>query len=115
MCFPGPGSYKADFKHVEETARTARIHSLINADKGWRPVKSKAPDCGSYNFGLSKDKTGKKTVSHFFSRPGGDKDVKAEKTTFTTEYIKIKKFVPGSGSYKPKYDIVSTPYTRKRI
>lgn len=92
------------------------MHKLLKESKGWRPVKIKAPDCCSYEVGKVIDKIGKKTVGHFFSKPGGEsKDgPKSEKVTFTTEYIRMKKFVPGAGSYKPKYDIVSTPYTKKR-
>jgi len=42
----------------------------LKGSKDWKPVKSKAPDCGSYDFQNAKDKIGKKTVSHFFIRPG---------------------------------------------
>lgn len=84
----------------------------LKGSKGWRPVKNKAPDCGSYDFFKSKDKIGKKTVSHWFIRPG--EKCTNDKVTFTTEFCKMKKFVPGAGTYDAKIDKVSRPYIRKR-
>lgn len=111
-CYPGPGSYKVDHKWTEETARASKINPDAKESKGWKPVKSKVPDCGSYDFFTAKDKIGKKTVSHFFIRPGEKHTT--DKVTFTTEFTKMKKFVPGAGTYDAKIDKVARPYTRKR-
>jgi len=37
------------------------------------------------------------------------------KETYTSIMTKSKKFVPGVGSYNPKIDCVSVPYSRKRL
>ena len=112
-CFPGPGTYRLDHKWTEEKARTSTFAPDKKENKGWKPVKSKAPDVGTYDQVSSKDKTLKRPVSHYFVRPGttrGD----TEKVTFTTEYTRMKKFVPGTGSYNVNLNVVSRPYTRKR-
>lgn len=68
--FPGPGTYKANHEYVAESSRKARIHPLTKDNRGWKPVKSKAPDCGTYDIAKAKDKIGPKTSVQFFSRPG---------------------------------------------
>lgn len=86
--------------------------------QSWRPVKSKAPDVGSYEPNPCKDKQSfaKRPVSHYFVRPGTDPGTlrSTEKKTFTTEYTQMKKFVPGCGSYNPNINVISRPYCRKR-
>lgn len=111
-CFPGPGTYKANHDYVAPTARKARIHPLTKDNRGWKPVKSKAPDCATYDIAKAKDKIGLKVSTQFFSRPGAGRNT--EKTTFTTEICKLKKFVPGAGTYKPEYRCVTAQYTNRR-
>jgi len=115
-CYPGPGSYSAvNFKITEKKAPVISIAPDRSTHKGWKPVKSKNPDCGSYNPANSMDKLAKKTQSVFFLKPGSKPGKeKSEKVTFTTEFTRMKKFVPGTGTYEPKLSSVSIPYLRKR-
>ena len=82
--------------------------------KSWRPVKSKEPDCASYEFGKGKDFVGKSPFIHKFAVPK-DAEKKQSKETYTTIISRQKKFVPGVGSYHPKVDYVAVPYGRKRL
>ena len=77
--------------------------------KGWKAIKSKDADCGSYQFHKSKDYTLHKDPNHAFPKSKSDK--------FTVEYAKKKKHVPGTGHYKPEkgMDMISKPYSKKRF
>ena len=52
--------------------------------KSWRPVKSKEPDCASYEYGKGKDFVGKSPFIHKFAMPK-DAGVQQTKETFTTQ------------------------------
>ena len=84
--------------------------------KSWRPVKTKLPDCASYEYGKSKAYVMRSPFIHKFAMPkdaeGADK---VQKETFTTQATRAKKFVPGVGSYTPKLDYIAVPYGRKRL
>lgn len=110
---PGPGTYRLDHKWTEERAQTSTIAPDKKEKQGWKPVKNKAPDMGSYEQTQAKDKLLKRPVSHHFVRPGTARE-SIEKVTFTTIYTREKKFVPGTGTYTYDISKVSRPYTRKR-
>jgi len=94
--------------------RTSTFAPDNKGKQGWKPVKSTNPDIGTYEPSKGIEKISKRTVSHFFIRPG-TAPTTHEKETFTTVYTKMKKFVPGAGTYDAKITTVSRPYTRKRI
>ena len=112
--YPGPGTY-ADINHkwTEKKAAAIKIAPDNSKSKGWKPVKSKAPDMGTYEPAKSLEKFARRTASTYFLKPGS-KPGKGEKVTFTTEFTRMKKFVPGSGTYDVKMNSVSVPYLRKR-
>ena len=91
-----------------------KIDPDTKGKKNWRPVKSKEPDCASYEYGKSKDFVSKSTLKHRFAAPK-EEGHKVVNETFTTQATKRKKFVPGVGSYTPKMDYVAIPYGRKRL
>ena len=93
---------------------TAAKFNPSQGKKSWRPVKSKEPDCASYENGKGKDFVGKSPYIHKFAHPK-DTGIVHKKETFTTMATKRKKFVPGVGSYTPKLDYVAVPYGRKRL
>ena len=82
--------------------------------KSWKPVKTKEPDCASYEYGQSKDFVSKSPFIHKFAMPK-EAGSKQSKETYTTIISRQKKFVPGVGSYTPKIDYVAVPYGRKRV
>lgn len=92
---------------------TAVKFDPAKAKSSWRPVKSKLPDCASYEFGKGKDFVSKSQMKHKFAPTktvAGD-----SKETYTTIVSRSKAHVPGVGSYKPKIDYVAVPYGRKRL
>lgn len=82
--------------------------------KSWRPIKTKEPDCASYEYAAGKDFVGKSSFTHKFAHPK-EAGVKQEKETYTTIISRSKKYVPGVGSYHPKHEYVAIPYGRKRM
>ena len=90
-----------------------KIDPDTKGKKSWKPVKSKEPDCASYEYGKSKDFVSKRSFTHQFAMPK-DSGHTHKNETFTTQATKAKKFVPGVGSYHPKVDYVAIPYGRKR-
>ena len=46
-----------------------RINPDNKGKKSWKPVKSKEPDCASYEYGQSKDFVSKKSYTHQFAMP----------------------------------------------
>ena len=92
----------------------AFTYSKPKAKQSWKPVKTKLPDCASYEVAKSKDFCSKSSVIHKFAHPK-EAGIKVEKETFTTLATRRKKFVPGVGSYTPKLDYVAVPSVRKRL
>ena len=113
--YPGPGSYTAiSYKLTQRNAPSTKIAPDNSKTKGWKAEKSKAPDCGTYEPAKSIDKFARRTASTYFLKPGSKPGDKSEKVTFTTEFTRMKKFVPGTGTYNVKMSHVSIPYMRKR-
>ena len=83
--------------------------------KDWKPVKTKLPDCATYEVGKGKDYVGKSQFIHRFAEPRGSEGAKAPKETFTSMAAKQKKHVPGVGSYTPSLSYAAIPYGRKRL
>ena len=112
---PGPTAYKADHTKVKPRVIECKF-GPPKEKKSWRPVKTKEPDCASYENAKAKNYCLRSSFVHRFAAPkdaeGADK---VEKETFTTQATRAKKYVPGVGSYKPKYDYVAVPYGRKRL
>ena len=112
---PGPGTYKADANKVKPTVLTTKF-SPNAGSKRWKPVKTKDPDGGSYEIKKSLDFVNKSTIVHSFTSPKGSLPgaIPTSKEMFTTEVTRSKRFVPGVGSYTPKFDRITVPYLRKR-
>jgi hypothetical protein len=111
--YPGPCTYSADYTKVKKRVLTAKV-APSTGKKDWRPVKTKLPDCASYEHDKAKDYVGKSKFVHKFAHPKENGAV-YNKETFTTLATKRKKYVPGVGSYDPKMDYVAIPYGRKRL
>lgn len=80
--YPGPSSYKADVAKVKPRILATKFNPS-QGKKSWRPVKSKEPDCASYEFGKSKDFVSKSPYMHKFAHPK-EAGAKFSKETFTT-------------------------------
>ena len=114
--YPGPTTYKVDPNKVKPRVLAVRIDPDTKGKKSWKPVKSKEPDCASYEVGKGKDFVGRSQFIHKFAQPkGAEGGSKTSKETYTTIISRQKKFVPGVGSYTPKIDYVAVPYSRKRL
>jgi hypothetical protein len=55
----------------------------------------------------------RKSVIVSLGKPKGQKN--SERIFFTKKMTNMKKFLPGVGSYKPNYDVISTPYLKKKL
>lgn len=110
---PGPCNYDQDVSKVKARIPAVKIDPSTG-QKSWRPIKTKMPDCASYEYAKSKDFVAKSAMKHKFAAPK-EAGVKTSKETFTTQACNRKKFVPGVGSYTPKIDYVAVPYSRKRL
>jgi len=78
--------------------------------KSYKIVKSKEPDVGSYAAAESKDKILNNGAVVYIGRPKGQQN--SARVSFTKQMTNLKKFVPGVGSYKPSYQILSVPYLK---
>ena len=66
--YPGPMTYKADANKVKPRIREVKF-APSQGKKSWRPVKTKEPDCASYEVAKSRDYCGKSSMGHKFAMP----------------------------------------------
>ena len=126
---PGPTSYKADTKIVRPRAPAVKFApTKTKKQASWKPVKSKEPDCGTYDLDkgrhfvekspiipkISKISPSPSTSNLKEGQQSGSAAVQS-KETFTTMISNSKKWLPGVGSYTPKVEFVTIPYGRKRM
>ena len=55
---PGPSTYKADPSKVKPRIFAVKFDPA-KEKKSWKPVKTKLPDCASYEYGKGKDYVGR--------------------------------------------------------
>eukprot|EP00347_Sterkiella_histriomuscorum_P000753 403374637 len=106
---PAPTHYKPDkIKLMKRSSSWAIMKPINEKNLGWKPVKSKESDLGSYD--VAKSKTFIKSKHPVISF------TKSKAIKFTTEYSNNKKHIPGSATYKyePCFDKISIPYMKKR-
>ena len=87
-----------------------RIVRPSSQKKSYKIVKSKEPDVGTYDAANSKDKTLINRGVVYIGRPKGQQNT--ARVSFTKQMTNLKKFVPGVGSYKPSYQMISVPYLK---
>lgn len=70
---------------------------------------------GTYEYPKALNFVKRRNPNYSFGAPRDGQTVQ-NKTTFTTEYAKAKKFVPGVGCYKTEncFEKIHIPYMRKR-
>lgn len=115
---PAPTSYKIDEQHVRSRSPEWKIPKPLAKAKSYKIIKSKEPDVGTYKgVSIAKDNLMRKVSVAIIGKPKerGFEAVNPEKVTFTHESARLKKFVPGVGSYNPNFEVQNKPYFRKRI
>ena len=65
---PGPCTYSGDPSRLKPKITAVKINPSIGK-KDWKPVKTKAPDCASYEVAKCKDFVGKSKFIHMFALP----------------------------------------------
>ena len=80
----GPTTYQVDHNKLKPRILAVKFDPA-KEKKSWRPVKTKAPDCATYEYGKSKDYCGRSAFIHKFAAPrDSDAASKQSKETFTT-------------------------------
>ena len=80
---PGPSTYKGDHNQLKSRILAVKIPDP-KEKSSWRPVKSKLPDCASYEVAKAKTYVGKSQFIHKFAHPKED-GVKFVNETLTTK------------------------------
>jgi len=68
-----------------------------------------------YKSELVKDKLMRRTGSAWIGRDLSRGLVNPEKPSFTREASEAKSYIPGVGKYQPNFEVISKPYSKKRV
>ncbi len=66
--YPGPCTYSADYTKTKKRILATKVAPSTGV-KEWRPIKTKLPDCASYEHDKAKDYCSKSKFIHKFAHP----------------------------------------------